>query len=246
MNWFQLSQWRDHCSFHLQSWKTQHCEVIIYRHTVVRPGYCPFCVWDQDLDPADRLHSWLTSGNLRQHVEEQHMNGDQGGGKKLRCGCGQIFDKERELRHHLHDIHKLNKAIWLTPKHQRKRKHACKEEAQISPAEPEERRSKRSRFYRYPPPRHEHEHQLSKSIFIPVPALRAFVEEHPEEYYCSNLSDKPTKSSRGSSVSPCSSANSSPLSSRPTTPGLDVIDPRILDPLGVYKARRPQLCGQDY
>lgn len=174
------------------------------------------------------------------------MNGDQGDEKKLRCGCGQIFDKERELRHHLHDIHKLNKAIWLTPKHQRKRKHACKEEAQISPAEPEERRSKRPRFYRYPPPRHEHEHQLSKSIFIPVPALCVFVEEHPEQYYCSSLSDKSTKSSRGSSVSPCSSANSSPLSSRPTTPGLDDIDPRILDSLGVYKARRPQLCGQDY
>jgi hypothetical protein len=188
----------------------------------------------------------LTSGNLRQHLEEQHLNGDQGGGTKLRCGCGQIFDKGRELRHHLHDIHKLNKAIWLSPQHQRKRKHACKEEAQMSPAEPEERRSKIPRFYRYPPPRHEHEHQLSNSIFIPVPTLRAFVEEHPEQYYCSSLSDKSTQSSRSSSVSPWSSATSSPLSSRPTTPGLDVIDPRILEPLGVYEARRPQLCGQDY
>lgn len=243
MQWFQLNQWRDHCSFHLQSWRTQHCEVVVYRHSVLRPGYCPFCLWNKGLDPEDRLHYWLTSGNLRQHIEEQHMKEDQCD-EKPRCGCGQAFDKEHDLRHHLHDIHRLNKAIWLSPKYQRKRKHACK--AETSSPELEEPRSKRPRFDRYPPPRHKHEHQLSNSIFMPIPTLRAFVEEHPEQYYCSRLSDKSTKSTRSSSASPCSSTTSSPLSSRPTTPGLDAIDPRILNPLEVYQARRPQLCGQDY
>ncbi|KAI2791350.1 hypothetical protein POX_c04207 [Penicillium oxalicum] len=246
MKWFQLSHWRDHCSFHIQSWVTRQCEVIVYRHTVIRPGYCPFCVWNNDLAAEDRLHYWLTSGNLRQHIEEQHMNGNQSHGEKSICGCGESFDEERGLRHHLHDIHKLNKAIWLSPKRQRKRRNTCKAESRKSSEEPEERCSKRVRFYRYPPPRHEHEYQLSNTIFIPVPTLHAFVEEHPEQYYCSSLSSKATQSSGSSSGSLCSSATISPLSSRPTTPGLDVIDPRILTPLDFYQARRPQLYGQDY
>jgi hypothetical protein len=213
---------------------------------VIRPGYCPFCLWNKDLAAEDRLHYWLTSGNLRQHIEEQHMNGNQNHGEKSICGCGEMFDEERGLRHHLHDIHKLNKAIWLSPKRQRKRKNTYKAEARKSSEELEERCSKRVRFYRYPPPRHEHEYQLSSTIFIPVPTLHAFVEEHPEQYYCSSLSNKATRSSESSSGSPCSSATISLLSSRPTTPGLDVIDPRILTLLEFYQARRPQLYGQDY
>ncbi|KAJ6171572.1 hypothetical protein N7470_000639 [Penicillium chermesinum] len=244
MKWFQLTHWRDHCSSHLQSWGTRHCEVISYRHTVIRPGYCPFCLWNKDLVAEDRLHYWLTSGNLRQHIEEQHMNGDQTPGTKSICGCGQIFDEERRLRYHLHDIHGLNKAIWLEPTRRKKRKNASKTEAQKSSAKPEERCSKRARFYHYPPPRHKHEYQLSNQVFMPVPALHAFVEEHPEQDYCSILSDKSTKSSDSSSVTPCS-ATSSPLCSQPTTSGLDVIDPRILTPLEADQAWRPQLCGQD-
>jgi hypothetical protein len=80
---------------------------------------------------------------------------------------------------------------------------------------------------------------------MPVPTLRSFVEENPEQYYCSSLSDKSTESSRSSSVGSCFSAASSPLSSRPTTPGLEVIDPRILEPLEVHKEHGCQLYDQD-
>lgn len=114
----------------------------------------------------------------------------------------------------------------------------------MSLSEPEQGRSKRLRFYRYPPPRHEYEHQLADTTFMPVPALCSFVEEHPQYYYCSSLSDMSTKSSRTSSVGSCFSAASSPLSSRPTTPELENIDPRILGPLEVQKGHGRQLCDQ--
>jgi hypothetical protein len=69
---------------------------------------------------------------------------------------------------------------------------------------------------------------------MPVPTLNSFVEEHPEQYYRSSISDKSrASSSRRSSVASCFSPGSSPLSSPPTTPGLDVIDPRILKPIDV-------------
>jgi hypothetical protein len=106
--------------------------------TVIRPGYCPFCLWNKEGAAEDRLNYWLNSGNLRQHIKEQHMNRYRRHGTKPMCGCCQTFDEERGLRHHLHDTHRLNKAIWLSPKCQRKRKHPCKVEAQISLSEPEQ------------------------------------------------------------------------------------------------------------
>ncbi|OQE73307.1 hypothetical protein PENNAL_c0089G11954 [Penicillium nalgiovense] len=246
MEWLKSSQWRAHCFSHLQSWESQHCEVIVYRHTVIRPGYCPFCLWDVklDLEPEDRLNQWSKSGNLKQHIEEKHMLGDQGSGAKTICGCGQAFADERGLRYHLHDTHKLNKAIWLNPKLPRKRKRTCKAEAQVSSMEPEER-PKRLRFYRYPLPRHE---QWSDHIFMPVPALLSYAEEHPEHYYGSGLSDTSSECNRSSSAVSCFSAADSSFSSPPTTPGLDVIDPRILKPISLdmpYEQAPIQLDSSD-
>jgi hypothetical protein len=69
-----------------------------------------------DLPAEDRLHYWLKSGNLKQHIEERHLPEFKWPTKQLICGCTQTFDNERGLRYHLHDIHGLNKAIWQNPK----------------------------------------------------------------------------------------------------------------------------------
>lgn len=200
---------------------------------MIRPSYCPLCLWNADLPAEERLNHWLKGGNLRQHIEEQHICRLQWPTTKPVCGCAQAFNNERDLRHHLHDIHGLNKAIWSSPKHPRKRKHTCKVEleTQRSSTEPEEKRLKRFRFRPYPPPHHK---QQSDHVFISVPALLSYVEEHPERYYRSKLSDTPNKSSRNSSTASYFSAADSSLSSPPTTTGLDVIDPRILKLIGLY------------
>lgn len=247
MEWFQSSQWRDHCSFHIQSWRTQHCEVIVYRNTVIRPGYCPFCLWDKDLEAEDRLHQWMKSGNLKQHIEEKHMSENQGPGAEPICGCGQAFADERDLRHHLHDTHKLNKAIWSNPKLPRKRKRPCKAEAQDSSMERDEQLPKKLRFYRYPPPRLEHEYGLPENIFTAVTTLNSFVEEHPEQCIYSRFSDNPTQSSKSSSVVSCFSHSNPLCSSDPTTPRLeDLIDPRILDPSMVGQNQGSQPWDQAF
>ncbi|KAJ5917592.1 hypothetical protein N7466_011146 [Penicillium verhagenii] len=250
MTWLLSVEWREHCSSHLRSWKSQHCEVIVYRHTLIRPGYCPFCLWNMDLAAEDRLNYWLTTTNLKRHIEEQHMLESHLRKTKPTCGCGQNFDNERGLRHHLHDAHGINKAIWLNPKTPRKRKRAFKVEAQ-SPAtepEPEGRCFKKFRFYRYPPPRHEHEDQLLDKTFLSVPILQSFIEEHPDRDYSVDPSDQSIKSSTSSSVVSCFSATTSLSSSRPTTPGLEVIDPRILEPSEIDEERegqpRDQIFGQ--
>ncbi|KAJ5471326.1 hypothetical protein N7530_008683 [Penicillium desertorum] len=245
MEWFQSSQWRDHCSSHIQSWRTQHCEVIVYRNTVIRPGYCPFCLWNIGLEAEDRLHQWLKSGNLKQHIEEKHMPENQESGAEPICGCGQAFADERDLRHHLHDSHKLNKAIWSNPKPPRKRKRPSKAEAQYYSMKQHEQLPKKLRFYRYPPSRLEHDYQLPENTTMPVPTLHSFVEEHPEQFFNSSFSNESTKSSRSSPVASCFSRSSSPCSSDPTTPRFEeFIDPRILEPYTIDENQGTQPCDK--
>lgn len=233
MEWFSSSQWRCHLEGHLQSWQIQHCEVVIYRHTIIRPGYCPFCLWNLDLPAEDRLQYWLRSDNLREHIEGQHMAEIQRSSKNPMCGCSRTFDNERELRHHLHDMHGLNETIWQNQKPPRKRKHACKLEEHCSSAE----RPKKFGFHPYQPPHNEDQKSPPGNMSAAIPAPVSFVEEHPEQYYCSGTSDKSSTNStnstnsRSTSIASCFSAAHSQLSSRPTSPGLDVIDPRILKPI---------------
>ncbi|KAJ5268057.1 hypothetical protein N7524_006097 [Penicillium chrysogenum] len=244
MDWCLSSQWRDHCDTHLQSWKAQHCEVIIYRHTVIRPGYCPFCLWDPDLSAEKRLRYWLRSDNLREHIEGQHLAKIGHCQTKLICGCSQSFHNERDLRLHLHDAHGLKETIWQNPKLPNKRKRTCKLEAQRSSTGPQENRPKKARFHHYSHPCHEREDCVPEGSFIPVPALLPSVEENLEQYSGPSMCDKYSASSRSNSVELCFSELGSSPSSGPTTPGLEAIDPRILEPPKFNRDNARQSCDQ--
>jgi hypothetical protein len=161
------------------------------------------------------------------------------------CGCGQAFADKRDLRHYLHDSHKLNKAIWSNPKPPRKRKRPSKAEAQYYSIKQHKQLPKKLRFYRYPPPRLEHDYQLPENTTMPVPTLHSFVEEHPEQFFNSSFSNESTKSSRSSPVTSCFSRSSSLYSSDPTTPRFkEFIDPRILEPYTIDKNQGTQPCDQ--
>ncbi|CAG8417792.1 unnamed protein product [Penicillium salamii] len=244
MDWCLSSQWRDHCDTHLQSWKAQHCEVIIYRHTVIRPGYCPFCLWDPDLSAEKRLRYWLRSDNLREHIEGQHLAKIGHCQTKLICGCSQSFHNERDLRLHLHDAHGLKETIWQNPKLPNKRKRTCKLEAQRSSTGPQEGRPKKARFYNYSHPCHGREDCLTEGSFIPVPALLPSVEENVEQYSGPSMCDKYSASSRRNSVELCFSELGSSPSSGPTTPGLEAIDPRIFETPKFNRDNARQSCDQ--
>ncbi|KAJ5829188.1 uncharacterized protein N7525_007441 [Penicillium rubens] len=244
MDWCLSSQWRDHCDTHLQSWKAQHCEVIIYRHTVIRPGYCPFCLWDPDLSAEKRLRYWLRSDNLREHIEGQHLAKIGHCQTKPICGCSQSFHNERDLRLHLHDAHGLKETIWQNPKLPSKRKRTCKLEAQISSTGPQEGHSKKARFYHYSHPSHEREDCVPEGSSFPVPALLPSVEGNLEQYSGQSICDKYSVSNRSNSVEPCFSELVSSPSSGPTTPGLEAIDPRILEPPKFNSDNARQSCDQ--
>ncbi|KAJ5706325.1 hypothetical protein N7536_002014 [Penicillium majusculum] len=157
----------------------------------------------------------------------------------IRC-----FQNERDLRLHLHDTHGLKETIWQNPKLPNKRKRTCKLEAQRSSTGPQEGRPKKARFYNYSHPCHGREDCLTDGSFIPVPALLPSVEENVEQYSGPSMCDKYSASSRSNSVELCFSELGSSPSSGPTTPGLEAIDPRILETPKFNRDNARQSCDQ--
>ena len=68
VQWFQtFEDWKKHCEWHLCHLDTR-CEVFTYRHTLIIPGTCPFCIGCCEIAPASRFHQWLSSKQLWDHV----------------------------------------------------------------------------------------------------------------------------------------------------------------------------------
>ncbi|OJI99576.1 hypothetical protein ASPVEDRAFT_520307 [Aspergillus versicolor CBS 583.65] len=110
-DFFTVAEWEDHCKNYLQRDISRRCEIITYCHTLVRPGYCPFCLGCDRLPPSRRMDAWKRSNELRAHVNEdiKRMSDNYICSHPL---CNVKFDSEMHLRYHLCDIHGLNKAIW--------------------------------------------------------------------------------------------------------------------------------------
>ena len=234
MTWCPKAEWRDHCNCHLQSWSDRHCEVIVYRHTVVHPGYCPCCLWNQELPADDRLKYWLYSADLRNHVEENHIGKVEWPTSEPICGCSQSFKSDRDFRYHLHDVHKLADGIWKSRRVTSKRKRAAKESACVD-EKAQEPKPKEIKFRHYNPPNQclqtvdSHERPTIIQTLAPVPMQTNFTfcgYPCPSSY----SSGVTSGSSASESNTADASASTSPLSSLRTTPDLELIDPRILDP----------------
>lgn len=129
MAWCFKREWRDHCEKHIQSWNDRHCEVVIYRYTVICPGYCPCCLWNESLPADERLKPWLRSADLREHIEGCHIEKFDWPLKESVCGCIQLVGSESDFRYHLHDVHGLTDKIWKTSKPRTSRKRVRTESA---------------------------------------------------------------------------------------------------------------------
>lgn len=109
---YTAKEWEDHCRTHIENGMSRRCEIITYCYTLVRPGYCPFCLGTESLSPSDRMRFWKRSNELRSHLIND---------MKMMCGkyvcshpmCQVKFDSETQLRYHLSDTHGLHKAIWV-------------------------------------------------------------------------------------------------------------------------------------
>lgn len=275
MQWFHTKhQWREHCEHHLMSWGRLHCEVIIYRYTIIRPGYCPCCLCDESLKAEERLRYWCHSKKLRDHIKDTHLQRMKWPATDSLCGCPRSFDNARDFCRHLYDVHGFTKGIWqsnnadnqddeatkvlvvrgkkrvLQPEQQQcndERSENCAKKSRTdnhglahvskfglkcTSTEPEKKPPKELRFCHYRPPRSDSQQNPSDNACITKSTHLSSVEDQPRRFESSDRSDKTSASSRRNSIASCFSDADSHLSSQPTTPGLDAIDPRILVPIG--------------
>jgi hypothetical protein len=101
--------WDSHCQTHLQKLPSKQCGTITYCHTLVRPGYCPFCLGgDVSKLAGQRLGSWCREHSLWAHIGS-HLVGQHW---PLRCPhpqCDNHLSDEKEMQFHLIDEHGLGR-----------------------------------------------------------------------------------------------------------------------------------------
>ncbi|KAH2707688.1 hypothetical protein KXW29_007424 [Aspergillus fumigatus] len=95
----QSSDFEEHCASHLRSMTIQHYEVMVFRNTTVRAGYC-----------IEYLRN-----HLEEHISEKSW--------PSKCsGCSHISTDQQDYREHLHDVHHYNKAICVPSEKARKKR----------------------------------------------------------------------------------------------------------------------------
>ena len=108
--WVVGEKWEPHCRAHLDALTSKRCGTVTYCHTLVRPGYCPFCLGKISLSTSDRLKPWSRDHKLWLHVKEEHLTDCQW---PLVCPhprCSTTHDDSTSFQFHLIDVHKFSRS----------------------------------------------------------------------------------------------------------------------------------------
>ena len=102
-------EWESHCQKHIQTLNSKRCGTITYCHTLVRPGYCPFCLGDAAEPSAGRrLESWRRDHALWKHIDT-HLERQRW---PLVCPhplCDTRLSHGKDLQFHYVDEHGLSR-----------------------------------------------------------------------------------------------------------------------------------------
>ncbi|KAI9764363.1 MAG: hypothetical protein M1840_008501 [Geoglossum simile] len=107
--WFVKEEWSVHCRQHLNSTSSRGCRSISYCHTLIRPGYCPFCLGDETLSADERLQAWTRDTGLMAHLEK-HISEAHWPSICPHPLCGIQLQDEMSFWYHLSDDHNLRRA----------------------------------------------------------------------------------------------------------------------------------------
>lgn len=152
-------------------------------------------------------------------------------------GCSRSFESEIDFRRHLHDVHGLTNAIWRRPepKPAVKRKRGADAQQKRVGAKDEGTAPKKIKFRHYRPLRLDQpvavEPHSATAIHLPshdTAQVGVISQEHAD--FDHNARVHASASSDSESSMGGISTVTSPLSSARTTPDLDLIDPRLLEP----------------
>lgn len=163
-------------------------------------------------------------------MEDQHLYDLRFPTTEPVYGCSEVFQNELDLRHHLHDVHGLNKSIWLNRGISKKKKGSINgDEGKISVITDDER-DKKIRFSHLPSAfDSKTEAPCDTSISVDAWQLSTAIPgDHSKRL---NPDEQPKNCDRSTSVAPCLSEVSSFKKSPATNTSIELIDPQILHPV---------------
>ena len=103
-------EWKEHCESHVEELDSKRCGTITYCHTLVRPGYCPFCLGNAAAPAHQRLQSWCRDATLWQHVDS-HLDDARWPLKCAHPRCDISLLDGQDLRFHLIDEHGFSRNL---------------------------------------------------------------------------------------------------------------------------------------
>jgi hypothetical protein len=93
---------------------SQHYGVIVYRHTIIRAGYCIECLWDEAKPAACRMSAFKKNDDLKEHLE-CHIQSKRWPSECVDPSCSHTAAGEVDYRRHLRDVHHYQRNICVRP-----------------------------------------------------------------------------------------------------------------------------------
>ena len=97
-------EWEKHCSARFEDLGSKQCGSVTYCHTLVRPGYYPFCLGSPIKLAERRLQSWCRNAALWQRMDA-HLDGSPWPPACPHPLCDKSFADGQDLWVHLIDEH---------------------------------------------------------------------------------------------------------------------------------------------
>ena len=72
-DWVVEEEWEPQCQEHLAAPTSKQCAAVTYCHTLVRPGYYPFCPGEPGLLASQQLKPWSRDHKLWCHIDDEHL-----------------------------------------------------------------------------------------------------------------------------------------------------------------------------
>ncbi|GFG18462.1 conserved hypothetical protein, partial [Aspergillus udagawae] len=105
---YSEEDWIQHCSSHLANLEPR-CGQLTFRYTLAAPGFCPFCLGDENKRADERFRQWLDKTTLLNHIDG-HLSALQPSTMAScphPCCSGKQYDGIVALRRHFFDVHSI-------------------------------------------------------------------------------------------------------------------------------------------